>query len=692
MNLPKINTDKEQRNYNNPIYGQRGEYSLSAHVRVPYFTALLDLKRVTKELKTHEEVTPSLENNYNLVELFQRNIDPDRVKKEIVEGYLKNPNKLKFFNSITVVLLPKDDGGHIQKEFHDYDGNDPQIPYMHDDSFDKWFADEGNGTTKSIFGGVQFVTTQAASFSRLRWDLNTVDAVAVDGQHRLKSLKIWMGDNNYELAETARATRVPVIFLLLHDRVGFKAAPGASSGIKAVAREIFTDLNKNAKEVDLATQIILDDRSLASCCVRSLITEGTCTYDEKLLPLSLLRWQDANNRFDQRYFLNSLVNLHLIIEDILGLSPPTKDPMDKSKAQKFIKDASSRVGILNPETGQKEITSDGINLWEYYEQKFLDSETGDPTAPLSSIPPQFLPAAVEGFKQSFSDWLLRLLREFRPYEQLLAYAKKYNLIEGQFARYLAQPREHREQLKNELLGEHGDQWEDLIIFSHEREIERSIKGLRDPDRGEQWAFKTIFQKAYLRLGKTLFLEIPSDQRERYGSVDDFLEVMNKLHDFGILRVKAELPGHRYDLWTFISVNYGSGKIKVASTSERRIEAYITLVYYSVRYAKSIGRVIVEKAETDEQIDPQELAKYWETKMAGQSWISSKEHFDHIFKEFCNSADVIAGIEDTSTINDKKIRDIARERVVGILNRGLRCFYPIPEINGKSSETNESGLL
>lgn len=674
MNLPIINTDKEQRNYNNPIYGQRGEYSLSAHVRVPYFTALLDLKRVTKELKTHEEVTPSLDNNYNLVELFQRNIDPDRVKKEIVEGYLKNPNKLKFFNSITVVLLPKDDGGHIQKEFEDYEGNDPQIPYMNDDSFDGWFASADEAVSRQVYGGVQFVTTTAASLSRLRWDFNTVDAVAVDGQHRLKALKLWMADNNYELADTARATKVPVIFLLLHDRVGFKAAPGSSSGIKAIAREIFTDLNKNAREVDLATQIILDDRSLASCCVRSLITEGTCCYDDRLLPLSLLRWQDANNRFDQRYFLNSLVNLHLIIEDLLDLTPPTKDPMDKGKALKFIRDASSRVGILNPETGKKQIVSDGMDLLSYYEQKFLDNESGDPTAPLTSIPPQFLTSAVEGFKQGFSDWLLRLLREFRPYERLLTYAQKHNLIEGQFARYLAQPREHREQLKNELLGEHGDQWEDVIIYSHEREIERAIKGLRDTNMGEQWAFKTIFQKAYLRLGKTLFLELPSDQRERYGTVDDFLGIMNRLYDCDILRVKSPLPGHRYDLWTFISVNYGSGKIKVASTSERRIEAYITLLYYSVRYAVSAGRSIVEKAETESQIDSRELTKLWETKQAGQTWVSSKEHFDHLFKEFYNSAEIISGTLESVTIEERKRKEIARERIAAVLDCGLKSLY------------------
>jgi hypothetical protein len=674
MQLPKINTDKEQRNYNNPIYGQHGEYSLSGHVRVPYFAALLDLKRVTKELKTHEEVTPSLDNNYNLVELFQRNIDPERVRKEIVEGYLKNPAKLKFFNSITVVLLPKDHGGHIQREFEDYEGNDPQIPYMHDDSFDTWFSGNDTQTNRVVYGGVQFISTNAAAISRLRWDLNTVDAVAVDGQHRLKALKLWMSGNNYELAETARSTRVSVIFLLLHSRAGFTTAPGTSASIKSIAREIFTDLNKNAREVDLATQIILDDRSLASCCVRSLITESTCTDHETLLPLSLLRWQDANNRFDQRYFLNSLVNLHLIIEDLLGLAPPLKEAMDKNKAQKFIKDATQRLGILNPQTGRKEILCDGMDLQTYYEQKFLDSETGDPTTPLTGIPPQFLPAAVEGFKLHFSGWLLRLLREFRPYSQLLAYARQHNLIEGQFARYLAQPKDHRAQLSNELSAEHGDQWEDLLIYSHERYIEYNFKGFRELGKGEQWAFKTIFQKAFLRLAKSLFLEIPEDQRERYGSLDDFLAFMNRLHDSDFLRVKTPLPGQSFDYWTFVAVNFGSGRIKVASTSERKIEALLALIYYSLRHIKMSGKTLVKKASSELETDVKELIKFWETKQSSNTWMSSKEHYDALHGEFFRQAEIIVSIPDPALVDDKKRREIARTRIAALLGGALNCFF------------------
>lgn len=660
--LPTSNTEEDTRDYNLPLYGQKGEYSLSSAVRVPYFMALMDLKRVTKELKTHEEVSPSLETNYNLVELFQRNIDPDRVQKEIVDGYLKNPHKLKFFNSLTIVLLPKDSTGKIVKNFDSYPNNNPEIPYQQGNEFDKFFANKD--WEHQVFGGVQFVSTHSASLSRLRWDSKRVDAVAVDGQHRLKALKLWMEKKNNELVEIEKATRIPIIFLLLDPAAGFKTAGKHNSGIKAIAREIFSDLNKNAREVDMATQIILDDRSVASCCVRSLITDSTCMDDDTLLPLSLLRWQEANNRFDQRYYLNSLVNLHLIVEDLLDLEPPLKDPMNKSKALDFIRKASLQLG-----TGeQRRIEDRGMDLREFYEKEFLDDE-GDPTAPLTGIPPQFLPAAVNGFKEHFSGWMLRILRDFKPYKDLIGYARKQNLIKGEFSQFLAQPKDHRLQLQNELASIHGERWNHLIFGQHTDQIEK-IKGLKE-DLGEQWAFKTIFQKALIRLGKKLFFDAPLEDRERLGSVDDFLEFMGRLHDQNLFRVLAPLPGESHKLWTFVSINYGNEKIKVASTSEKRIQAVLTLWYYGYRYALHEGRKLSFDSDDDQFISTKEILIKFGTKGSQAMWPLINDHYQEVYHEFKKNAHVISGLSELSELNEDKQKKVAKNRLKALFDAGLR---------------------
>jgi hypothetical protein len=664
--LPTRNTEEDTRDYNLPIYGQRGEYSLSASVKVPYFMALMDLKRVTSQLKTHEEVSPSLETNYNLVELFQRNIDPDRVQKEIVDGFLKNPNKLKFFNSLTIVLLPKDANGKIVKDFEEYPNNNPSIPYQQGDLFDEFFANPE--WDHQLFGGVQFVSTHSASLSRLRWDAKRVDAVAVDGQHRLKALKLWMAEKNNELVDVEKATRIPIIFLLLHKNAGFKAAPGTYSyGIKAIAREIFSDLNKNAREVDMATQIILDDRSVASCCVRSLITESTCNEDGLLLPLSLLRWQEANNRFDQKYFLNSLVNLHLIVEDLLDLDPPVKDPLNKTKSLEFIRKVKAQLGSG---TNQR-VEDQGVDLHEYYEKEFL-GEDGDPTAPLTGIPPQFLPAAVRGFEEHFSKWMLRILRDFKPYKNLIDYANSSDLIKGKFSQFLAQPESQRKHLEKELQSQYGEHWRYEILDQHIEIIER-IKGIKDP-LGEQWAFKTIFQKSLMRLGKKLFFDAPHEDRDRLGSIDDFLDFVNRLHEHDLLRVRAPLEDEKYKLWTFIAVNYGSEKIKVASTSEKRIQAVLTLWYYGYRFALDSGRTLSLDINDDAFISTGEILSKFATKGSQAAWPLIHDHYQDILGEFKKHAQLIFGESDPE-LTDEKQKKVAKQRMVAVFNAGLSPWIP-----------------
>ncbi len=674
---PPSNPDQDLQ-YNIPLYGVRGEFSLTANVTVPYFMTLMDLKRLTRELKSHEEVSPSLETIYSLVELFQRKIDEKRVRREIVDGYLKAPSKLKFFNSLTIVLLPRKANGEIESEFVDYPNNDPVIPYEHGQEFDAWFAQEG--AHRCVFGGVQFVATDSANLSRLRWDGNRVEAVAVDGQHRLRALKLWIQERNNQLSEVESPTRVPIIFLLLHEKAGFKRpVTSGPSGIKPIAREIFTDLNKNAREVDLATEIVLDDRSIESCCVRALVTSATCTDSNELLPLSLLRWREANNRFDQGYFLNSLVNLHLLVGDLLSLNPP-KNPMDPSDAKEFIKKATSLLGVGDPPA----IRYDNITLGEFYEQEFLDPlEKENAVAPFSGIPSQFLNAAVEGFRVKFSEWLLRILRDFKPYRDLICYARKQNLIEGEFAQYLSQPDGHQETLTKVLEERHGDRWRHLVIGQHVTAIE-GLKGLRIYP-GDQWPFKTIFQKAFVRLGKVLFVDTPLDQRSKFGNVDDFLRFFDRLYEFDVLRVKVTLSEQSYDLWTFIAVNYGSGKIKVSATSEKRIEALLRLWYFAWRFAEVQGKALVEGVAEEGRSDTigiSDIATAFAKKGIQPEW-PVNDAYAELERLFVENAHIVCGKPNREDVPDVKKRDVARARIRLVLSRGLKPWIgqPDPEDQG-----------
>lgn len=655
--LPPISdTEIETREYNVPIYGTYGEFTLSPEVRVPYMVALMDLKRVTKELKTHDEVSPSLDNTYSLTELFQREIDVDRVKNDIVNGYLKDKGKLKFFNALTIVLLPKDEGGRIQQDFVDYPENDPVIPHPGAGNFDVFF-DKPNWK-KAVFGGVQFVSTTSANISRLRWDMRRVDAVAVDGQHRLRALKEWIQEKNNELVEVEKPTRIPIIFLLLHKNAGFAHVDDLVS-LKAIAREIFTDLNKNARQVDQATTIVLDDRSIESLCVRSLVTEGTCEDNPAKLPLSLLRWQEANNRFDQRYFLNSLVHLHSLVEDLLDLEAPRK--IDKEAGLRFVRKVQSTLGRGNP----PKLLLSGKDLEAYYKDHYLDENGEEAVAPITAIPPSYLNEALDGFKERFLPWLSRILIDFSPYAELLAYSREMNIINGDFSKYLAQPKRHLEALENEMTAKYGENWKDIVIKSHEAAILK-IKGIGrgEDEGGEFWAFKAIFQKALVKLAKVLFFDAPEGERARFGSVDDFLTFFGGLHKRGLLGVHSRIlyGDSKHGLWVFISVSPMSKKIQVVNTAEKRINALLSLAYYAWRYSIVENlKIVYDKTDASGEISVKEILEKLSRSSATTIWPDCSSFHSEIRNQFINNCEYIdPSCEDKSS---KKAKSNADSRMV-----------------------------
>jgi hypothetical protein len=177
-----ISQEKSDNQFNKPLYGLKGQYTLAEGISLPYFLCTMSIERAIDELKIAEQVPASLEAKWSLKELFQREIDEDRILQDIIKSYLLDSKKLKFFNAITIVLMPKGEDEKIQDKFPDLETDvPPPIPWDGSDQQDaQWDHVEAK---KADFGGVQFVSI--GQQARLRWDENKVLAVAVDGQHRL---------------------------------------------------------------------------------------------------------------------------------------------------------------------------------------------------------------------------------------------------------------------------------------------------------------------------------------------------------------------------------------------------------------------------------------------------------------------------------------------------------------------------
>jgi hypothetical protein len=606
-----ISKEESNNKFNKPLYGLKGQYTLAEGISLPYFLCVMPIERAINELKIAEQVPASLDAQWSLKELFQREIDETRVLQDIIKSYLLDSKKLKFFNAITIVLMPKGKDEKIQDKFQDTEQDSPPpIPWDGSDREDaQWDHPEAK---KADFGGVQFVSI--GQQARLRWDENKVLAVAVDGQHRLWALRTFRENEKFRggtLRETEQQTQIPVIFVLLNLKAGFvNKQDQVNHSIRSISRELFTDLNKNAKTVDRARELILDDKSIHARCVRILLTDSTAKDATDLLPLSLVRWQDDVNKFDNSYYLNSLVHLDLLVKALLDLKEPS-DPMEERQIKTYIKEINETLGING-----REVEYQGRTLTQYYEEDCCD-EDGNPQTPFSRLPEYYLESAIKGFKHNFQPWLIKLLIDFKPYRKLLNYARENNLIEGTFGQYQAQTAKHKNMLKEQELAKDSD-WFKREIITPQSDIARM--------KENQWAFKAIFQKAIVRLGKIVAFDHKGEDRN-LGTINDVLSFLDNLYDKNILEVRRDIPELPASLWTFIALNPGNQKIKVNKAVEDRIFSILLLWYYGTRKLKQ------DKQQGKPQLTRRELLKFFRGEVNKVQWAGCTDAYKALEKGF-----------------------------------------------------------
>lgn len=648
-----ISKNEGKSRFNRPLYGLTGTYTLSEGIALPYFLSLMEINRAIDELKIAEQIPASLDTKWSLKELFQREIDEKRVEDDIVKGYLLDPKKLKFFNAITIVLMPKGSEGKIQDTFDDSITIDPPpIPWDGADPEDaQWNHSEGKFAN---FNGVQFISIGISA--RLRWDEDRVLAVAVDGQHRLWALRTFREDQKFRggtLRTVEQQTKIPVLFVLLHPSAGFQNVQSeADYSIRGIARELFTDLNKNAKTVDKARELILDDKSINAQCVRTLVTEKTGEDAKDRLPLSLVRWQDDSNRFDSSYYLNSLVHLDLLVSATLDLKPP-RDPMEKKQVMDFIESINSALGI-----NEQEVEYEGRSLSKYYLEDYCD-EDGEPDTPFARLPENYLDSAIKGFKVNFTPWLRKLLLDFKPYRNLLLYARDHNLIEGTFGRFQAQTSKHKGIIREQEIARDSD-WHKREILTHQIAI--------DSMKESQWAFKAIFQKAMVRLGRMVEFEYKGKDKN-LGNIDNVLSFLDRLYDKGILKIDASLPDCAFRLWTFVATNPNNDKIKVAKAVEDRIFSLLCLWYFGSR------KIEIDTAKGERLLSKRKLLNFFKAEANKAQWPSCTDAYKALYRGFDTNG--FYG-RDHEQLNKEQKEQMVRDRFSTLLYIGL------PQVDGQSS--------
>ena len=265
--------------YNQQFEGVYGVFGSSTGLQAFYLQSAItpsDLQRVSliSDIRGSEK--------WPVRDLFQRDIDNKRIERSLLP-YLETMDKIKFFNPLTLTVLPMGADGHTVL------AKMPEIiDRVVEEDGERWLTLERQG-----FYRVQWIKG-SEEFARLKWNDTRSRLVAIDGQHRLSALKRFLVDHNAgEARDSFMSWRIPVII------VSFRAVGGQEPpSVLEVVRSIFIYINTQAHDVNRARAILLSDESINSVCTQELIQysheNDVKTPNERnpdILPLLFYDWR-----------------------------------------------------------------------------------------------------------------------------------------------------------------------------------------------------------------------------------------------------------------------------------------------------------------------------------------------------------------------------------------------------------------
>ena len=335
-----------------------------------------------------------------------------------------------------------------------------------------------------------------------------------------------------------------------------------------------------------------------------------------------------------------------MVASILELKIPS-DSLDYKKVKEFIKSVNASLGIDG-----KEVTYKDRTLSKCYQEDYCDEE--EPGTPFARLPDEYLESAIKGFRANFHPWLLKILLEFKPYQDLLKYARTNNLIEGNFGNYQAQTPKHKNAIKEDKISKNPD-WYKQEISDHESAISHK--------KENQWAFKAIFQKAIVRLGRLVEFEFKNDPN--LGNIDNVLFFLNDLYEKNVLKVdaKLEINGRQdsFPLWTFIALNQSNQKIKVNNAVENRILSILKLWYFASR------KIEIDRKSGNNILSKRKMLQFFSAETHKIQWSGCSDDYKLIENCFETAAFYGKGHEELSSEQKK---EMVKERFSNVLWTGL----------------------
>lgn len=271
-NIPPIKDNP----YRKEKWGYYGELGDGANAKIRFLQTVIS----HDELDDIELISniPGSE-KWDVRDLFQRDVDEERVTKDILP-YMQDKNKIKFFNPLTLIILPMDENGRdVLKD----------IDYIYP-SHEEYEGHEYECYEKK--GYYKFRIHKAdKAYGQIHWNDRKCYIVALDGQHRLSALKRWKAMPRPDELYT---WKIPVVILNI-----FKVElEESTANLLEMVRKTFMYINTKAEKVNKLRQILLNDESVNAICTQELIQYSHSNdnkpieeRDDSVVPLLFYDWR-----------------------------------------------------------------------------------------------------------------------------------------------------------------------------------------------------------------------------------------------------------------------------------------------------------------------------------------------------------------------------------------------------------------
>lgn len=255
----------QQNLFNRSKYGIWGTLGNGGNCEVHFLQTVLtgdDIDNVKKISDIPES------QKWPVKDLFQRNVNTKRVNESIIP-YLNDDSKVKFFNPLTLIILPHDSSNKIIKD----------VPLLADNHFN----DIGlNFESKEKEGFYRFGMSLQPFFGKVEWNTNNCYMVAIDGQHRLSALKdIKANPNN-----TFKDWKIPAVILIIHKTDNTKTAD-----LLEIVRRLFIDINEKSERLSPTRKIILNDSLPVDILCQEIVEFSHSKTGNDILPLHFFDWR-----------------------------------------------------------------------------------------------------------------------------------------------------------------------------------------------------------------------------------------------------------------------------------------------------------------------------------------------------------------------------------------------------------------